>query len=104
MNAIELLEKARDRIMNGWTQGWFARDSAGKRVEIEDENASCYCLSGSLFDKDTLPTELVKARMLLNSALPRQYDNIVQFNDDRHTQKEDVINLLDKAIESGKVG
>jgi hypothetical protein len=103
MNAIELLQQAKVRIERGWTQGWFARDSNGSRVEIGSDRATCFCISGAIYNKGTDILELVKARYFLSRVLPRRFDNIVEFNDNESTTKEDVINLLDKAIEYGKL-
>ncbi len=103
MTAIELLKQARIKIERGWTKGWFARDENGLRVHTDDPRASCFCLSGAMYIKVCSSAELLRARILLKSVLPDGFSNIVQFNDNCNTTKENVLNLIDRAIESGRM-
>lgn len=101
MNAIELLQLARTRIEAGWTQGWFARDQYNMRVQVYDENATCFCLAGALCNTWCRQEEHHKSIALLRSVLGTKYENIVQFNDSSSTTKEDVLKLIDAAIIMG---
>jgi len=99
MTPIELLQRARTKIEGGWIKGWFARDKKGKRVSVGDSAACNFCLSGALYDdKNWLPEVEVTSRRYLVRSLPKDYDNIVGFNDDPKTTKQMVLDLIDEAI------
>jgi hypothetical protein len=104
VNAVELLQQARSKIEKDWTQGWFARDANNMRVQVDSDKATCFCLSGAMFSEEITSFEQVKARQLLSMVLPDWCNNIVEFNDCANTSKQDVINLIDKAIDYGMLG
>ena len=113
-----LLVEARDAIRSGWTKFAPARNKAGKRVDILDGSATCWCLTGSLDrvyfqDPDTHwggPDELHPLRVaheLLVRFVPKTEYGIVatlaDYNDLPSTTREDVIAMFDKAIEGIQV-
>lgn len=102
MNALQILQQARDKIAIGWTQGWFARDIYDKRVEISSTSACKFCLSGALWQDDATGEQVLIAKRLLNAHIGTRFDNIVDFNDNVCTKQEDVLALLDKTIENAK--
>jgi hypothetical protein len=101
MTALELLQQARSKIERGWTKGWFARDENDMRVDIGSGLACKFCLSGALY-VEVGDNSWVSARRHILDNLRGPHQNFVSFNDDPYTTKEDVLNLLDRAIESAK--
>ena len=93
-----------------WTQGYFARDSAGEGMLSSDPAAVCWCSVGALakvaptewdglyFDE---PIDALGYRALVK-ALPRRKRHLgaASFND-THTHSE-VLALWDRAIEAEK--
>lgn len=79
-----------DRIKAGWCQGQsFWRDLEG--------NVTHCCLVGALSFEDDSD---VRVHMIegLSQQLPVKYNNnLVTFNDDFNTTKQDVLNLIEKA-------
>jgi hypothetical protein len=45
---VEKLERAAVIVERGWTQGTFARNEAGERVDMWTKEATCFCVSAAL--------------------------------------------------------
>lgn len=98
MNLSEILTNARDRINNGWCKGAYA-DGEGN-----------YCAMGALgeaakMQSGLLSDDYARAYTHLNGQLPAfgfstQDQDVVDFNDDEMTTKQDVLDLFTKAINS----
>lgn len=93
MNTIDILKRARNRILNGFTKHAY-------------ETNGCYCALGAIrFEKskDTFETKK-KAEDFLYSCLPPKYktddvwDSITYYNDEPSTTQKDVAALFTKAI------
>lgn len=104
MTSAEILRAARDLIANPlcWTQGAFARDSAGNSIMWEAPDAVCWCAVGAVMrvtdeSYKTGPgasAYLAAYRALTNAALPKH--SVEAFNDNSpHIQ---VLDLFDRAI------
>ena len=95
MKTKDVLVKARSLVEKGWTQGVAARNDYGYHVEPTDSDACYWCATGAIqavLPKDVLFSDYCD---LLASEAP--YD-IVLFNDDADTTKEDILKVYDKAI------
>lgn len=114
---VEVLERAKAKLSTvGWTRYAFARNSMGMWVDSGSALATCYCALGAI---DAVAME--RGSLLMNVRLPaiivlanvisgiegdpyrqRNYPYIVsQFNDEQ-SNKEPVLAMFDKAIESLK--
>lgn len=81
-----------------WTKDAYARDKNGKQVSTDDETAYCFCLTGLLLNKQVSAKPCSAVLRALHK-LEGSYINIPEFNDDVKTTHEDVLKLLDSAIE-----
>lgn len=58
---IELLDRTRELLAQGWTQGAWARNAQGATTAIWSPLATCYCFDGAmdramqLLDPDSVP-------------------------------------------------
>lgn len=103
---LKVLVNTRCLIMVGWTQGSSARDSLGRRVDVLSKDARCYCLTGavirSCYSGDIPPDsrlEVVTLQYLIE-AIPFSHSrDIITWNDIPWRTKEQVIQVIDRAIE-----
>jgi hypothetical protein len=94
MTAAEVLRAARARVEQGWTRGGCAVDRNGDPVGATNDTAVCWCAFGAI-----MATDLGVAGADAVAAFGRVISgNIVAFNDDPSTTKEDVLAAFDKAI------
>lgn len=104
MNDKEILVKARELLSDkdNWTQGEYARDSAGNITCPIGDSATCWCVYGALIKYTGLSTtralESTAAEKLHRAAKRWQNAGPVQINDNQGY--EAVLALLDKAISS----
>ena len=107
----QVLVEARELISNGWTQGTYSRDAQTYSVDPVSESASCFCILGAIrrveaindvADADNSLTENFKAATVAICSVikPLGYDHVPEFNDDKETTVEKVLEVFDKAIES----
>jgi hypothetical protein len=91
--AADLLETT------GWTQAYYARDSAGNPVASEDKNAACFCTYGALRRVTKSRKENHVTRLILEETLRRITgdDYILNWNDKPGQTAENVIATLRKA-------
>jgi hypothetical protein len=104
---LKILERTKEIVERGWTQGESARSAIGVKVAIDDIRACQWCVSGamSLACKEVTGTPLGKyweAYGVLKNVLPNPVSGLVRFNDHPGTKKQDVLNVLDKAIAKEK--
>lgn len=104
-NALGVLINARKLIDNpqSWTQHKYARDSDGRAVPGESEQAVCWCAIGALQRVSTLINDKrfnQEASACLLAAIKPDSSmgliSVARYND-KHTHAE-VINLFDEAI------
>lgn len=99
MNDItESLVKARELIVNGWSQGADARDGAGQRINLYSENAVSFCTVGALHRTTFSYPHLLDAQNFLKEIAGDKY--LTVWNDHPARTKEEVIDLFDRAIRS----
>lgn len=106
-----ILRRVRNYIKTGWTQNAWARDINGKEISEDSSFASCFCLSGAInrthfvdnahYDyvmmaKGILTNEICKTHPELASSLAP----IATWNDEPGRTKEEVLELIDRALES----
>lgn len=114
---VNILGAAKSRLEDGWCKGSLARDSLGRKVRPDNDSASCFCLLGAiareLHERSLCPPNW---RDLVDPILAPHIPEIGEcetegahiddlclaaaFNDAPHTQRSDVLAVLDKAIES----
>ena len=93
MKTKKVLVKARSLIEKGWTQKALARDAHGEKVHPKDPNACEWCATGAL---RAVLVNISDYSDLLTSQAP---SDIILFNDNTNTTKEDILAVFDKAIE-----
>ena len=110
MSLLDDLKTVRDRIEHGWTQERYYRSTSG-----------CFCLVGAafsiqgmLFDNQMVNTmvtrEIHAVFQALDAELPSDFTTrlnyaearLVEWNDHPKRTKEEVLALVDKAIESAQ--
>lgn len=106
MTVVEILTKARSLIeTKGHTKGAYARDANGVKLEWNHPHATCYCLMGAvncvadnILRRDTAHSTTRRA-IHARSGLWQTPD---EYNDLKETTKQDVLDVLDAAIELAK--
>ena len=90
MSQKELAKKARKVhgvISKGWTKGTEARDKWGHPVEVHSKSAVKFCLNGAIW-------KCAASGLLPHVSAWVRNGDIIGFNDDPTTVKEDVLRLL----------
>jgi hypothetical protein len=85
-----------------WTQGANARDARGRAVSDTAPDATCFCLVGGMnrvLKPDDGPDRYLELKDALTSC---GVPDLVMFNDQRGRTKEDVLTLIESAIERKK--
>lgn len=107
---VLLLTSARDRIAvpGAWTQHASARDTTGERVSVFDEEAVCWCMTGSLVISTlNYPSgeQYALAVRALRLAIGATYkvsalagDSIVMYNDAKGQTQTGAVEAFDIAI------
>lgn len=99
--AALLLNDAKTRIAEGWTQFYLATDQLKRPVPIDHPFAQSYCLSGSMHAAEKANCEKYKHDAFV-LAWDTLYDAtmgaISEWNDAPSRTKEDVLNLLTDRI------
>src|SRR5690348_9289619 len=96
----EILILARDKIVEGWAQGYYAYTAEGMRCNSANENACSWCALGALsiaMNKLVGPPDIDQSnwglygrvRDLLDS---KTNDNLAEWNDQPGRTKEEVVN------------
>lgn len=107
MRERQILEKARELLLRGWTQRAFARNQYGTPVPSWATDACCWCAHGAIvraqyelfgatakaLESNTVISCMEQLDVLLNSA------DLSAFNDLLTTTQKDVLDLFDRAIE-----
>lgn len=115
MQPIDILKGTRELLSDParWTKGQFARDKGGFVTRLTSNDAVCWCVRGAILktyddhglfflDLFYLSTRLIERALpadLVSKSKEDGKDPIVDFNDDPNTTHEDVLKVLDKAIE-----
>lgn len=99
MSVAESLYGIREIIKKGWCQGVSALDSDGNEVHPYSGFAVEWCLSGAIECYLHSPSEALDVTYALRSAGEIVLEDISLWNDDERRTKEEVIALIDKAIE-----
>lgn len=87
MNDKEKILAAKARIQKGWTKWAFAVNLEGCAVRFDNPNAVCWCLRGAFDDK---PPDIIYK---LTRGMPGTW------NDQPERTKDEVLELLDNALE-----
>lgn len=104
MNKLERLQALRKILERpeSWCQGSFAQDENGKTVDSTNKRACKYCLAGGIRSLQLNDVEFLEIRNELSIHLMNT--SLVDWNDDTSRKHTEVLELLDKAIESTKRG
>ena len=100
-----VLKAARAKIASEelWTKDTYARNRSGYPCVPTSPDAVVWCALGALyFISDSRWTMDKEAVRLLEEQLPREFKNIVRYNDYPDTKHEDVLDLYDRAIHTAK--
>ena len=102
----EVLACAADLIERpgGWTQGVFARDKRGYKVDVDSADAVCFCAVGAIrhCSGDWSETIERKAQDLMGLTAPVAFRAIVGWNDDSDRKQEEVVAALRAASTKAK--
>lgn len=104
MTDAELYNKAADIIKKGWTQNAFARNEEGFSVTPDGKDATSWCLTGALWlvvrgnknPKEYYGDVPLTVHNLIKNLGLRESAGV--WNDDPNRTKEEVIELLQKAV------
>lgn len=113
--AIEALKAARANLEKGWCKGWFAKNKDGEKTTSRSKEACEWCLQGGIFsaidwEKDAegkalpaiysaIESVITKRSEEKKLTLDKQYSKVVWYNDSVAEKKEDILSLIDEAIE-----
>ena len=107
--SVQVLQRARALIKKGWTRRSFAKDKRDNVVWVNDPTATKFCLAGAL-DRATRDLGREKRKDPHQNAGSAAYARVLDvvsgkhcrliasFNDDMTTTKQDVIAVIDAAI------
>ena len=122
---VQALERTREIINNpkAWIKDTLAKDKYDYTIELEEPNACKFCISGAihraLYEMDiTNSTQLYKITTKIYNDLKiskftkrkptieeyEEFEDYIQFNDDSETTHEEIIKLIDYAIEEFSKG
>lgn len=110
--AIEVLETAKNYIKQGWTQGTLARNNGGNSAVVSSYDACSFCIMGATFkaleySQWSKDLEIFVFRSLCDTVLIHYEDefgyfNLAPWNDKESRTKEEVIEAINKTIETLK--
>jgi hypothetical protein len=97
MKTVKIYLLATRELLNtpkSWTQGAYARDKRGASVGSHHPQAISWCLSGATYK--------IGAPYITQDSIRRSIGphGIAKFNDHPDRTHQDILNLLDKAIEA----
>lgn len=103
MKTSEMLEKAKAVIADPshWTQGWFAKDAAGRDTFSLRSDAVCWCSMGALNKAGFGPWGETFAIAFEAALVEIGYDGGIASYNDNHTHEE-VMKVWDRAIQLAK--
>src|ERR1700727_201819 len=87
----------------GWCKGSNARYKNGvkycllKAIQRPDMIGSC-CINGAIQLVEANENIRFRAERLISRVLPKNNAGVIQFNDSKNTTKQDIIDVLNKAI------
>jgi hypothetical protein len=93
-----------------WTQCVSAADRNGQVVDTLDDRAFCFCLIGAIdraiqpykIEASGVTDKILNAISALKFNREFAYISIIDFNDDSNRKHEEILQVLDKAIERAK--
>ena len=108
--ALEVLSESRELLdsKDRWCQVYVATTKDGRPTDIYSEDAASWCLAGSLTkcdEMDLVLNQKINHKILycIRGKYPDcGFKNIADFNDRRTTTHEDILEILDMAIEMEK--
>ncbi len=93
----KVLERAAEVVMNGWTQGWFAKTKNGDLVTTGDVKAVTFCAAGALRvacrELKASPLVRDKLREVINTILPPN-SSLTSWNDQDGRTAEEVADFF----------
>ncbi len=103
MTPKEVLIRGKERLERGWCQGASARDASGNKSDPESPNAASFCVFGAMHEREG-PYASDRARELIRRVLGAKLGDgaIAIYNDTPGRTKEEVLALVDKAINLAK--
>ena len=110
---IAILKKTLDILCypEHWTKGVEACDIHKNQVEVDNDDAHCFCLSGAvrkaILDEEKGDTNNIvlmeRCMSILYSHIPSgHHDMVTDFNDHPDTTYQDVVSVLRSAINYSK--
>jgi len=105
---VELLRNMRSAIDKGWCQGVSSRNRQGNPVVSYSDEASHWCLIGSVHAKLPIPSPSIISSIfdIITKLLADRNEkpDLAMYNDNPARTKEEILELLDEAISVASVG
>jgi len=118
-NTVQILERAREKVKQSWTQGAGARDKFGSAIDPDNPHAVSWCLAGACYascieveKEQAFVWDVIEAveRYIWESEINRTLAPMtgirprtaVHFNDSKDITQEDIVKLLTRVIEQYK--
>lgn len=97
---LQILTNTKARINSGWCQNYWAKDEKGHCCSYENPNACSFCINGAVLKSRTSPDiDVYDVFRHIRRAGNIPSMGIPLWNDNPNRTKEEVIALLDKAIQ-----
>lgn len=102
LTVSDVLCRAREKIVTGWTRNVLARDAQETSVDPRDPQACCFCAQGALIAAgaevgESLYNKAKDALRLAIETIEGQTYPLTMYND-VHANKAQIINVFDVAI------
>lgn len=102
----EILSAAADRVAKGWSQGGFARDADGNKLDpIRDKDrAECFCMKGAVYAETGQWHMLGAYQYAIAVVPPVRFPTcaVAAFNDEAGRTQAEVVTALRQAAEKAR--
>jgi len=99
MDNLTILKDVRSLIETGWTVVALARDATGAQCNPTSHKATSWSLTGAIQKAVRTPFASALVYYSLHRALPSGTKTVREFNDAPERTKEEILALIDRAIE-----
>ena len=98
MSLLDNLKKVRELLSeeSKWAKQSFARDRYGNKTCYDSNHACSWCLTGAIYKSINNQLEVTQVMCCLQGLID---STLVRYNDDESTNHQDIVNLLDNAIQ-----
>lgn len=105
-SVIESLEAIRAHITKGWVKKAWAVDADGNKCDVSDKRAVAFCLLGAFYgvkpEGKTHSVVIGHIRKVILERTENKIRGLMNFNDHHCESQEQMLSVLDQAIENAK--